>query len=189
MCIRDSYISTSEPASARTSNEESPVAWVDELLTHCSLSLAWYRTKTPWWRARLHWLPFTKIQLERTGKWNTWRLFKKFQWKNFQEQWNVWKGFSVFPVVFLVFKSTLDTTLRFSVPFFGKWNWFVRMVNAIPGRHLLALNFAYHLSKPWTEWYVRVNGKQPETRLGRRQTRDVSKISSCWVNATSRRGI
>ena len=114
---------------------------------------------------------------------------QKISVENFQEQRNVWKGFSVFPVVFLVFKSTLDTTLRFSRPFFGKWNWFVRMVNAIPGRHLLALNFAYHLSKPWTEWYVRVNGKQPETRIGRRETRDVTKISSRWVNATSRQGI
>ena len=34
-----------------------------------------------------------------------------------------------------------------------------------------------------------VNGKQPETRIGRRETRDVTKISSCWVNATSRQGI
>ena len=114
---------------------------------------------------------------------------QKISVENFQEQRNVWKGFSVFPVVFLFFKSTLDTTLRFSRPFFGKWNWFVRMVNAIPGRHLLALNFAYHLPKPWTEWYVRVNGKQHETRIGRRQTRDVTKISRCRVNATSRQGI
>ena len=38
------YISTSEPASARNSNEEIPVAVVDELLNHCSLSLAWYET-------------------------------------------------------------------------------------------------------------------------------------------------
>ena len=38
------YISTSEPTSARNSNEESPVAAVDEILTHCSLSLAWYET-------------------------------------------------------------------------------------------------------------------------------------------------
>ena len=30
---------------------------------------------------------------------------------------------------------------------FGKWNWFVQMVNAIPGRNLPGLNFAYHL---WT---------------------------------------
>ena len=30
---------------------------------------------------------------------------------------------------------------------FGKWNWFVQMVNAIPGRNLPGLNYAYHL---WT---------------------------------------
>ena len=30
---------------------------------------------------------------------------------------------------------------------FGKWNWFVQMVNAMPGRNLPGLNFAYHL---WT---------------------------------------
>ena len=38
------YISTSEPAFARNSNEESPVAWVNELLIYCSLSMAWYQT-------------------------------------------------------------------------------------------------------------------------------------------------
>ena len=38
------HISTSEPASARNSNEESRVIWVDEQLAHCSLSLAWYET-------------------------------------------------------------------------------------------------------------------------------------------------
>ena len=38
------YISTSEPTSARNSNEESPVAAVDEILTHGGLSLALYET-------------------------------------------------------------------------------------------------------------------------------------------------
>ena len=147
-------------------------------------------TKPSWWRARL----FT-VYKNTVGK-NRWMelltTFRDVSVETLQEQRidrNVWKGFSVFPVVFLFFKATLDTTLRFSRPFFGKWNWFVQMVNAIPGRHLLALNFAYHLPKPWTEWYVRVNGKQLATRIGRRQTRDVTKISSCWVNATSRQGI
>ena len=46
--------------------------------------------------------------------------------ENFQEQRNVWKGFSVFQVVFLFFKATFDTSLRFSAPFLSKWNWFVR---------------------------------------------------------------
>ena len=35
------------------------------------------------------------------------------------------------------------------------------MVNAIPGRNLPVPNFAYHLPKLWTDWFVHVNGKQP----------------------------
>ena len=117
--------------------------------------------------------------------------FSAFQWKLCNSNGSTGsseKVFLFFRSVFLFFKATLDTSLRFLRPFFSKWNWFVQMVNAIPGRHLLALNFAYHLSKPWAEWYVRVNGKQPKTRIGR-QTRDSTKISSCWINATSRQGI
>ena len=38
------YISTSEPISARNSNEVSRVVWVGEQLTHCSLSSTWYET-------------------------------------------------------------------------------------------------------------------------------------------------
>ena len=34
------------------------------------------------------------------------------------------------------------------------------MVNAIPGRNLPVLNFAHHLTKPWTDQFVHVNGKQ-----------------------------
>ena len=33
--------------------------------------------------------------------------------------------------------------------------------NTIPGRNLPVLNFAYHLSKPWTDQFTYVNGKQP----------------------------
>ena len=65
------YISTSEPTSARNSNEESPVAAVDEILTHCSLSLAWYETA----------MMESKVVYKNTAGKNTWRLFKKFQWK------------------------------------------------------------------------------------------------------------
>ena len=36
-----------------------------------------------------------------------------------------------------------DISFRFLRPFFGKWNWFVQMVNVIPGRNLPVLNFAY----------------------------------------------
>ena len=49
------------------------------------------------------------------------------------------------------------------------------MVNVIPERNLLVLNFAYHLPKPLAERF-------PHDRV-------VPKISSCWVNTTSRRGI
>ena len=71
-------------------------------------------------------LRFTKIQLERTGKWNTWRLFKKFHWKISRSSGMSVKVFLFFPVVFLFFKATFDTSLRFSPPFLGKWNWFAR---------------------------------------------------------------
>ena len=36
------------------------------------------------------------------------------------------------------------------------------MVNAIPGRNLPVLNFAYHLPKQWTNRFAHVNGKQPK---------------------------
>ena len=61
--------------------------------------------------------------------------------ENFQEQENIRKGFPVFPVVFLFFKGAFDNSLRFSRPFFGKWNWFVQV-----GRNLLPLKFAFFLS-------------------------------------------
>ena len=41
-------------------------------------------------------------------------------------------------------KAIFNTCFRFSWPCFGKWNWFVQMVNAIPGRKLRVLTFAYH---------------------------------------------
>ena len=37
---------------------------------------------------------------------------------------------------------------RLSRPFFGKRNWFVKMVNTIPERNLPILDFAYHSPKP-----------------------------------------
>ena len=49
-----------------------------------------------------------------------------------------------------------DTSFRPSRPFFGKWYWFVQMVNAIPGRNLPVLNFAYHLPKPCTDRFSHV---------------------------------
>ena len=169
------YISTSEPTSARNNNEVSRVVWVDEQLTHCSLSSAWYETammesKVVYCLQKYSW----KEPVNGTPDNFSGRFSGNFAGTTDRPE--CLKRFSVFPVVFLFFKATLDTTLRFSRPFFGKWFWFVHMVNAIPGRHLLALNFAYHLPKPWTEWYVRVNGKQLKKRIGRRQTRDFTTI-------------
>ena len=62
--------------------------------------------------------------------------------------------------VFHFFKAIFDTSFRPSRSFFGKWNWFVQVVNAIPGRNLLVLNFECHLPKPWTDWFAHVKGKQ-----------------------------
>ena len=56
-------------------------------------------------------------------------------------------------------KAIFDTCFRLSRPFFGKWNWFVQMVNAIPGRKLRVLNFVYHLRKPFTDRFAHVNRK------------------------------
>ena len=58
-------------------------------------------------------------------------------------------------------KVIFDTSFRPSRSFSGKWNWFVQMVNAILGRNLTVLNFAYHLPKPWTDQFALVNGEQP----------------------------
>ena len=68
-------------------------------------------------------------------------------------------------IFFLNFlKAIFDTSFRLSQLFFGKWNWFVNMVNMIPGWNLPALNFAYimyHLPKLWTNQFAHENGKQP----------------------------
>ena len=45
--------------------------------------------------------------------------------------------------------------------FFDKWNWFVQMVNKIPGQNLLVLNFAYHFPKLWSDRFSHLNCKQP----------------------------
>ena len=62
--------------------------------------------------------------------------------------------------VFHFFKAIFDTSFRPSRMFFGKGNWFVQMVNAIPVPNLPVLNFAYHLPNPWTDRFAHVNGKQ-----------------------------
>ena len=44
--------------------------------------------------------------------------------------------------IFLQSHVLVPVRFRFSCPFCDGWNWFVQMVNAIPGRNLLVLNFA-----------------------------------------------
>ena len=106
------YISTSEPTSARNSNEESPVAAVDEILTHCSLSLAWYETA----------MMESKVvyRLQKYSWKDHLTTVQEIQWKISRSNGMAEKRFSVFPVVFLFFKATFDTILRISPPFLGK---------------------------------------------------------------------
>ena len=87
--------------------------------------------------------------------------------ENFREQRNIWKGSPVFPdgifqteIWVYLCKTIFDTSFRPSRSFFGKWNWFVQMVNAIPGRNLPVLNFEHHLPKPWTDWFAHIKSKQ-----------------------------
>ena len=53
--------------------------------------------------------------------------------------WNTPKGNSC-SISSKLFKAIFDTSFRPSRPFSGKWNSFLQMVNAIPGRNLPALN-------------------------------------------------
>ena len=62
--------------------------------------------------------------------------------------------------VFHLFKAIFDTDFRPSRSFFGKWNWFIQMVNAIPGRNLPVLNFTYLLPRRWTNRFTNVDGNQ-----------------------------
>ena len=52
----------------------------------------------------------------------------------------------------------------FAAVFRNWWDWFLQMENAITGRNLQMLNFAYHLAKPWTDRFAHVNGKKPVLR-------------------------
>ena len=114
------YISTSEPTSARNNNEVSRVVCMGRwTIDPLQLVIGMLRNRHD---GEQGCLLFTKIQLERTGKWNTWQLFKKFQWNISRSNGMSQNVFSVFPVVFLFFKTTFDTSLRFSPPFLGKWN-------------------------------------------------------------------
>ena len=108
---------------------------------------------------------FRKNRLE--NKWNM-MTFWVVAAENFWEQRSIGRVVLFFlterskrKFVFHFFKIKLifDTSFLSSRPFFSQWNWFVQMVNAIPGRNLPVLNFAYHLPKPRTDRFVHVNGK------------------------------
>ena len=95
------YIPTSEPTSARNSNEESPVAAVDEILTHCSLSLAWYKT------AMMESKVVCRLQ--------------KYSWKDHpttvQEiQWKISRSNGMSEKVFLFFRSCFFSSMPPLVP-------------------------------------------------------------------------
>ena len=45
------------------------------------------------------------------------------------------------------------------------WNWFEQTVNAIPGRNLPVLKFAYHLSRPWTRVMLDMPGQYIHYRI------------------------
>ena len=64
----------------------------------------------------------------------------------------------------IYFKAIFDTSFTPSQRFFGKWNWFVQMVNSSPRRNSPFLNFVHHLPKPWTNLFAQyVKAKQPES--------------------------
>ena len=108
---------------------------------------------------------FWKIRLE--SKWNM--TFSVVPAESFREQRNIWKGVLFFRTEYSNWKFAFhwlpshqfDTSFRPSRLFSGKSNWFVQMLNAIPGQYLPVLNFAYHLPKPWTDRFAHANGKQP----------------------------
>ena len=68
--------------------------------------------------------------------------------------------YSKWKFLFHFFKAIFDTGSGNLRPFFGKWNWFVQMVNVILGWNLPVLNSAYHLSKQWSDQFAHVNSKK-----------------------------
>ena len=95
------------------------------------------------------------------------RLFGSFHWEISGSSGTSGKVVLFFRMVysqqksmFHLLKAIFDTGFRSSQLFFGKWDWFVPMVNAILGWNLPVLNCAYHLSRPWTDQFAHVNNKQ-----------------------------
>ena len=95
--------------------------------------------------------------------WNT--TFWVVPAENSREQQNISKGCRIFPdgMFQREIRVPVDSSFRPSWPFFSKWNWFVQMVNAIPGRNLPVLDCLpfTQTCKPWTDRFAHVKGKQP----------------------------
>ena len=72
--------------------------------------------------------------------------------ENFREQRNICKVVLFFRMEYSkqkfeyhhLLKPIFDTSSRLSRSFFGKRNWFVKMVKTIPERNLPVLDFTYH---------------------------------------------
>ena len=99
-------------------------------------------------------LPFTKIfpKIRLESKWNTtlWVVLSEISGSNkTSEKVVLFFPDGIFQTEIRVpyLQSHLWNRVQAFAVVFGKWNWFVQMVNAIPGRNLPGLNFAYHL---WT---------------------------------------
>ena len=84
---------------------------------------------------------------------------------------------------FHFFKTIFDTVIRPSRLFSGKWNRFVQMVNAISGRNLPVLKFAYQLLKPWTAFHqpVPFTKKRPRKPEDWYQLRDITNGTRIFV--------
>jgi len=107
-------------------------------------------------------------KIRKESKWNTtcWVVPAKES----QELRNIWKGSPIFPggifqtqirVLFLQnrFWYQVHTSFRPAPSFFGKWNWFLQMVNAILGRNLLVLFRTVCQSVDRPVRFAHINGK------------------------------
>ena len=83
--------------------------------------------------------------------------------------------------MFRLLEAIFDTGFRSFRLFFDKWNWFVPMVNAILGWNLPVLNCAFHLSRPWTDWFAHANNKQPKFPAVTHANKVISKSKNDWT--------
>ena len=92
------------------------------------------------------------------------KLFGSFQQKISGSNGTSEKVVLMFVRFFFHFiKAIFDTSFRPSRSFFGKWKWFVQMVNAIPGRNSFTSAEVYVPFAQTVDQLVgHVNGRQPE---------------------------